>query len=113
MGKVEQNRYFCRWLKEHLLTATTSPNNSGHCNASQRPACPGLQVNYSPAYSAAIPSSLSDPTVRGRWDLSVHVSAVSRWNNWYVEALNHAVRNPPHLDGADQHKSLSFLLCLS
>ena len=75
------------WLKEHLLTTDNSPNNSGHCNTTQRPACPGIQINYSPAYSAAIPSSLSDPTVRGRWDYSVHVSAVSRWNNWSVKML--------------------------
>lgn len=29
----------------------------------------------------------------------MHVSAVSRWNNWYVEVLNNAVRHPPHIDG--------------
>lgn len=102
-----------QWLKEHLLTASDSPGNSGHCNTSQRPhPCPGVQVNYSPAYSAAIPSSLSDPTVRGRWDYSIHVSAVSRWNNWYVEALNYAARNPPFLDGVYLGKmsTLSHLL---
>ncbi len=91
--------YGNQWLKEHLLTAGNSPGNSGHCNTSQRHPCPGLPINYSPAYTAAIPSSLSDPTVRGRWDYSIHVSAVSRWNNWYVEALNYAARNPPFLDG--------------
>ena len=58
-----------------------------------------MPINYSPAYSAAVPSSLVDATVRGRWDYSMHVSAVSRWNNWYVEAVKYHAEHPPYFDG--------------
>ena len=33
----------------------------------------------------------------------MHVSAGSRWNNWYVEAVKYNAENPPHFDGLYLH----------
>jgi len=70
------------WLEEHLLT-TTNKSAKG----------------YSPAYAAVIPKSLTNPNSSGRSDFSIHVSGVSRWNNWYVEAVSYAASRPPYIDG--------------